>query len=67
VRTVLLEAYNVVLPRGTGIATYIRNLTEAVKASGYLVDGLLHSFSTLDSDPTLPPCMRVSVSRFSKP
>lgn len=49
---VLLEAFNAGLRGGTGIATYIRNLTEAAKASGYSVDGLLHSFSKLSSrDP----------------
>jgi glycosyltransferase involved in cell wall biosynthesis len=54
VSTVLLEAYNIALRRGTGIATYIRNLTEAAKANGYSVDGLLHSFSTLETkDPLL--------------
>jgi glycosyltransferase involved in cell wall biosynthesis len=47
--TVLLEAFNVALRRGTGIATYIRNLTEAAQANGYVVDGLLHSFSGLDT------------------
>src|SRR5215831_3605268 len=52
--TVLLEAYNVALRRGTGIATYIRNLTVAAKANGYSVDGLLHSFSNLETkDPLL--------------
>jgi glycosyltransferase involved in cell wall biosynthesis len=52
--SVLLEAYNVGLRGGTGIATYIRNLTEAAKANGYSVDGLLHSFSKLSSrDPFL--------------
>jgi glycosyltransferase involved in cell wall biosynthesis len=54
VSTVLLEAYNLALRKGTGIATYIRNLTEAAKANGYSVDGLLHSFSTLETkDPLL--------------
>jgi len=54
VSTVLLEAYNVALRRGTGIATYVRNLTEAAKANGYSVDGLLHSFSALETkDPLL--------------
>jgi hypothetical protein len=52
VSTVLLEAYNIALRRGTGIATYIRNLAEAAKANGYSVYGLLHSFSILDTkDP----------------
>ena len=51
---VLLEAYNVGLSGGTGIATYIRNLTKAAKANGYSVDGLFHSFSKLSSrDPFL--------------
>src|SRR5262249_46985385 len=53
VSTVLLEAYNVALGRGTGIATYIRNLTEAAKANGYSVDGLLHSFSNIETKDAL--------------
>jgi glycosyltransferase involved in cell wall biosynthesis len=53
VPTVLLEAYNAALRRGTGIATYIRNLTVAAKANGYAVDGLLHSFSGLDDKDAL--------------
>jgi glycosyltransferase involved in cell wall biosynthesis len=51
---VLLEAFNVGLRGGTGIATYIRNLIEASKANGYSVDGLFHSFAKLSSrDPLL--------------
>jgi glycosyltransferase involved in cell wall biosynthesis len=50
---VLLEAYNATLRTGTGIATYIRNLTEAVKANGYSVDGLLHSSSRLQTKDSL--------------
>lgn len=46
--SVLVEAFNASQAGGTGIATYIRNLTEAVKYSGYEVDGLLHSFANLD-------------------
>jgi glycosyltransferase involved in cell wall biosynthesis len=54
VSTVLLEAYNVALRRGTGIATYTRNLAKAAVANGYFVDGLLHSFSNLETkDPLL--------------
>lgn len=45
---VLVEAFNASQSSGTGIATYIRNLTEAVKANGYEVDGLLHTFANLD-------------------
>jgi glycosyltransferase involved in cell wall biosynthesis len=52
-RTVLLEAYNASLQKGTGIASYIRNLTEAAKANSYSVDGLLHSFSNLETKDTL--------------
>jgi len=51
---VLLEAFNAGLRGGTGIATYIRNLTKAAKANGYSVDGLFQSFSKLSSrDPFL--------------
>src|SRR5262249_2850273 len=53
VNTVLLEAYNVGLEGGTGIATYIRNLTKAAKANGYFVDGLLHSFSNVETKDSL--------------
>jgi len=50
---VLLEAYNVALRGGTGIATYVKNLAEAAKSNGYAVDGLLHSNSKLDRDDAL--------------
>jgi glycosyltransferase involved in cell wall biosynthesis len=53
VPTVLLEAYNLGLRKGTGIATYTRNLIEAAKANSYFVDGLLHSFSGLDTKDAL--------------
>ncbi len=46
--SVLVEAFNASQAGGTGIATYIRNLTEAVKVNGYEVDGLLHTFANLD-------------------
>jgi glycosyltransferase involved in cell wall biosynthesis len=41
------------LRRGTGIATYTRNLAAAAKANGYYVDGLLHSFSRLETKDSL--------------
>lgn len=46
-RNVLIEAFNVGLHGGTGIATYIANLLKAMRANGYLVDGLLHSYASL--------------------
>ena len=45
--SVLIEAYNLGLHGGTGIATYIANLLRAVRANGYSVDGLLHSYASL--------------------
>lgn len=38
---VVLDAYNLDLPRGTGVATYARNLSYGLKALGYEV-GILH-------------------------
>lgn len=45
---ILVEAFNASQAGGTGIATYIRNLTDAANANGYEVDGLLHTFAGLD-------------------
>jgi len=42
-----MEAYNLSLQGGTGIATYIANLVGAAKSSGYSVTGLLHSHASL--------------------
>jgi glycosyltransferase involved in cell wall biosynthesis len=53
VYSVLLEAYNIALRRGTGIATYTRGLAEAARANGYSIDGLLHSFSNLETKDSL--------------
>jgi glycosyltransferase involved in cell wall biosynthesis len=44
----MVEAFNASQAGGTGIATYIRNLTHAAQANGYQVDGLLHTFAKLD-------------------
>lgn len=44
---VLMEAYNLSLQGGTGIATYIANLLRALRANGCSVDGLLHSYASL--------------------
>ncbi len=38
--TILIESYNLSLTRGTGIATYARNLARAVEASGHRAEGL---------------------------
>lgn len=42
-----MEAYNLGLQGGTGIATYIANLVKALRANGCSVDGLLHSYASL--------------------
>jgi glycosyltransferase involved in cell wall biosynthesis len=44
---VLLEAFNLGLQGGTGIATYIANLLRALRANGCSVDGLLHTNASL--------------------
>lgn len=42
-----MEAYNLGLQGGTGIATYIANLLKAAKANGCSVAGLLHSYASI--------------------
>jgi glycosyltransferase involved in cell wall biosynthesis len=44
---ILVEAYNLGLQGGTGIATYIVNLVRAAKSIGSSVEGLLHSYNSL--------------------
>ena len=51
---VLLEGYNLTLPKGTGIKTYARTLAQVGRSLGYEVDALLQSNTRLNrSDPML--------------
>jgi glycosyltransferase involved in cell wall biosynthesis len=51
---VLFEGYNLTLSRGTGIATYARNLNLAAKSAGFETEVLINSRTGLDRrDPTL--------------
>lgn len=53
-RRILFELFNTTLPRGTGIATYARNLCAVARDLGYACDGLLHSNAPIDTrDPVL--------------
>ncbi len=52
--SVLLEGCNLMLSQGTGIATYARNLNEAVRANGFASDVLVDINRRLDRrDPVL--------------
>ena len=52
--TILYELFNLTIPAGTGIATYARNLCAIGAELGYDVEGLLHSYRSIDAkDPTL--------------
>src|SRR3954451_18315632 len=49
---ILFEGYNLSLSQGTGIATYARNLNEAVRACGYSTEILMNVRASLKaSDP----------------
>jgi hypothetical protein len=51
---ILIEANDLTLGQGTGIATYARNLNEAVRAAGHSTDVLLNVRTALDRrDPIL--------------
>jgi glycosyltransferase involved in cell wall biosynthesis len=53
-KTVLIEGYNLTLPKGTGIKTYAKTLARVARDLGYDVDVLLQSSSRLNSkDPVL--------------
>lgn len=53
-RRVLLEGHNLVLPSGTGIATYARQLTERLRHLGYDTEVLVGTARALDpKDPVL--------------
>ncbi|WP_198031892.1 glycosyltransferase family 1 protein [Bradyrhizobium sp. Ec3.3] len=65
--SVLIEAYNLGLHGGTGIATYIANLLRAVRANGYSVDGLLHSYASLQQKEAIVDEVRFHDLRNSRP
>lgn len=53
-KRILLEGYNLTLPKGTGIKTYARTLADVGKSLGYEMDVLLQSASRLSpKDPVL--------------
>jgi glycosyltransferase involved in cell wall biosynthesis len=55
---ILIEGCNLTLPQGTGIATYARNLNDAVRASDYATDVLIDINNPLDRhDPVLNEIM----------
>ena len=52
--SILLEAHDLTLPHGTGIATYARNLDEALRTLGYRTEALIGASRGLDrKDPML--------------
>jgi glycosyltransferase involved in cell wall biosynthesis len=51
--TVLIDGYNLGLEKGTGVATYARNLSTAVHELGYRVDVLYGLRTPRTSDPLL--------------
>jgi glycosyltransferase involved in cell wall biosynthesis len=52
--SILLEAHDLMLPHGTGIATYARNLNEALHTLGYQTEALIGASRSLArKDPTL--------------
>ena len=51
---ILFELFNLTLARGTGIATYARNVCALANELGYSADGLMHSNRPIDTrDPVL--------------
>lgn len=53
-KRILFELFNATLPRGTGIATYARNVCSVARDLGYACDGLLHTNTPIDTrDPVL--------------
>src|SRR5690606_1110502 len=56
-RTILLDGFNLSLQRGTGIATYARNLSFRLKALGHRVDILYGSREFRSQDPLLREIM----------
>jgi hypothetical protein len=52
-QTVLIDGYNLGLEKGTGIATYARNLSYAVHELGYRVDVLYGLRTRQTRDPLL--------------
>jgi len=51
--SILIDGYNMGLEKGTGVATYGRNLSRIVKLSGHHVDVLYGKKSTRAKDPLL--------------
>lgn len=49
-RRVLLEGHNLMLERGTGIATYARGLASALRTAGYATDALVSTNRRLPKD-----------------
>jgi len=53
VSTILIDGYNLGLEKGTGVATYARNLSYELGALGYSVDVLYGNRSNYARDPLL--------------
>lgn len=53
-KTILFEAHNLTLARGTGIATYARQLSQAARGAGYATNALVGLNARIDRrDPVL--------------